>query len=232
MPWIVQDGQPKMNMQKNNENYYEFCEVSNSDLTELKNLLHPHIQYGDKQAAFRFGSLVDAIITESERVNYFQHTVDNVQYTEEEFEHAKEMLRSLRHEARTDTFLKKVLEISDTQCCMVNKQQAFEYGGFAFTLDTRCKWDWFLCKFGFGGDLKTTFASTQKEFDEAVDFFDWDRSRAWYMDIAHSDRDFIYAISKKNCCVFKKFINRDNAIYQRGREKYEELAFQYWCLNL
>lgn len=232
MPWIVQDGQPKMNMQKNNENYYEFGEVSNSDLTELKNLLHPHIQYGDKQAEFRFGSLVDAIITEPERVNYFQHTVDNVQYTEEEFEHAKEMLRSLRHEARTDTFLKRVLEISDTQCCMVNKQQAFEYGGFAFTLDTRCKWDWFLGKFGFGGDLKTTFASTQKEFDEAVDFFDWDRSRAWYMDIAHSDRDFIYAISKKNCCVFKKFINRDDATYQRGREKYEELAFQYWCLNL
>lgn len=232
LPWIVQDGQPKMNMQKNNENYYERSEVSNSDLTELKNLLHPHIQYGDKQVAFRFGSLVDAIITEPERVNYFQHTVDNVQYTEEEFEHAKEMLRSLRHEARTDTFLKKVLEISDTQCCMVNKQQGFEYGGFAFTLDTRCKWDWFLCKFGFGGDLKTTFASTQKEFDEAVDFFDWDRSRAWYMDIAHSDRDFIYAISKKNCCVFKKFINRDDATYQRGREKYEELAFQYWCLNL
>ena len=232
MPWIVQDGQPKMNMQKNNENYYERSEVSNSDLTELKNLLHPHIQYGDKQVAFRFGSLVDAIITEPERVNYFQHTVDNVQYTEEEFEHAKEMLRSLRHEARTDTFLKKVLEISDTQCCMVNKQQGFEYGGFAFTLDTRCKWDWFLGKFGFGGDLKTTFASTQKEFDEAVDFFDWDRSRAWYMDLAHSDRDFIYAISKKNCCVFKKFINRDDATYQRGREKYEELAFQYWCLNL
>ena len=232
MPWIVQDGKRKTNMQKNNENYYERSEVSNSDLTELKNLLHPHIQYGDKQAAFRFGSLVDAIITEPERVNYFQHTVDNVQYTEEEFEHAKEMLRSLRHEARTDTFLKKVLEISDTQCCMVNKQQAFEYGGFAFTLDTRCKWDWFICKFGFGGDLKTTFASTQKEFDEAVDFFDWDRGRAWYMDIAHSDRDFIYAISKKNCCVFKKFINRDDATYQRGREKYEELAFQYWCLNL
>ena len=40
-----------------------------------------------------------------------------------------------------------------------------------FTLDTRCKWDWFLDLFGFGGDLKTTFASTQKEFDEAVDFF-------------------------------------------------------------
>lgn len=211
-------------------NYYERSEVSNSDLTELKNLLHPRPQFGDKEAAFRFGSLVDAIITEPDRVNYYQFTVDDVQYTEDEFRHAQEMYRSLRLEARNDSFLAKVLEIADTQRCMVNKQQQFEYGGFVFTLDTRCKWDWFLDLCGFGGDLKTTFASTQKEFDEAVDFFDWDRSRAWYMDIANSDRDFIYGISKKNCCVFKKFINRDDAIYKRGREKYEELAFQYWCL--
>ena len=68
-------------------------------------------------------------------------------------------------------------------------------------------------------------------FEEAVDFFDWDRSRAWYMDIAHSDHDFIYAISKKNCRVFKKFINRYDEVYRRGREKYEELAFQFWCLT-
>ena len=204
-------------------NYYERSEVSNSDLTELKNLLHPRPQFGDREAAFRFGCLVDAIITEPDRVNYYQLTVDDVQYTEDESRHAQEMYRSLRREARNDAFLAKVLEIADTQRCMVNKQQQFEYGGFVFTLDTRCKWDWFLDLFGFGGDLKTTFASTQKEFDE---------SRAWYMDIAHSDRDFIYGISKKNCCVFKKFINRDDAIYKRGREKYEELAFQYWCLNL
>ena len=65
-----------------------------------------------------------------------------------------------------------------------------------------------------------------------IDFFDWDRSRAWYMDIARSDHDFIYAISKKNSKVFKKQINRGDAIYEAGREKYEELAFQWWCLNL
>ena len=188
--------------------------------------------FGDREAAFRFGTLVDAIITEPERVNYYQYTVDDVQYTEDEFRHAQEMYRALRAEARRDPFLAKVLEIADTQKVMVNHGQPLEYGEFGFTLDTRCKWDWWLRQFDFGGDLKTTFASTQKEFDDAVDFFDWDRSRAWYMDIAGSDRDFIYAISKKNGRVFKKFINRGDDIYQRGREKYEELAFQYWCLNL
>ena len=51
------------------------------------------------------------------------------------------------------------------------------------------------------------------------------------MDIARSDRDFIYAISKKNCRVFKKFISRGDGTYNRGREKYEELAFQWWLLT-
>ena len=208
--------------------YYQRPEVSNSDLTELKNMLHPRMQYGDKAAAFRFGSLVDAIITEPARVNWYRLTVDDEQYTEDEFRHAEEMNKALRHEAVRDVFLQKVLDNADTQRFMVNKGQAFEYGGFAFALDTRCKWDWWLSAFGFGGDLKTTFASSQKEFDEAVDFFDWDRSRAWYMDIAHSDRDFIYGISKKNYKVFKKFIRRGDETYKRGREKYEELAFQWW----
>lgn len=215
-------------MSNNPDPYYSRSEVSNSDLTELKNMLHPHQQLGDKEAAFRFGSLVDAIITEPKRVDYIQLTVDEEQYTEDEFRHALEMLKSLRMEARKDAFLAAVLEKAETQRFMVNKAQPFSYCEFPFSLDTRCKWDWWLGS--FGGDLKTTFASTQAEFENAVDFFDWDRSRAWYMDIAHSDRDFIYAISKKNCNIFKKFIQRGDAIYNKGREKYEELAFQYWCL--
>lgn len=219
-------------MNHNPDTYYNRSEVSNSDLTELKNMLHPRMQFGDKEAAFRFGTLVDAIITEPDRVNYYTLTVDDVQYTKNEFELAREMHKSLRMESKRDSFLAAVLECAETQRFMVNRSQRFEYGSFRFMLDTRCKWDWFLSGAGFGGDLKSTFASTQKQFEEAIDFFDWDRSRAWYMDIANSDRDFIYAISKKNCKVFKKQIYRGDKIYNRGREKYEELAFQYWCLNL
>ena len=53
----------------NPDKYYERSEVSNSDLTALKNMLHPRMQYGDREAAFRFGSLVDAIITEPSRAD-------------------------------------------------------------------------------------------------------------------------------------------------------------------
>lgn len=217
-------------MTSNPDTYYQRSEVSNSDLTALKELLHPRLQFGNREEAFRFGSLVDAIITEPARVNYYRFTVDDTQYTEEEFRHAQEMERALRAEARRDPFLNYVLRNAETQKFMVNQGQQFEYCGFPFSLDTRCKWDWWLGQ--FGGDLKTTSASTQKEFEQMIDFFDWDRSRAWYMDIARSDRDFIYAISKKNNRIFKKHITRNDPIYRAGREKYEDLAFKWWCLNL
>ena len=214
----------------NPDSYYLRTEVSNSDLTELKNYLYPRTQYGDKEKAFKFGTLVDALITENERVHYSKRMVDDVTYSREDFELGLAMREVLRKEARKDEFLRAVLSNSDTQKFMVNKSQRFLYGNFEYTLDTRCKWDWWLPSFGFGGDLKTTFAESQNQFNEAIDFFDWDRSRAWYMDIAGSQQDFIYAISKKNLKIFKAFIRRDDDTYKRGKEKYDELAFKWWML--
>lgn len=214
----------------NPDSYYLRTEVSNSDLTELKNYLYPRTQYGDKEKAFKFGTLVDALITENERVHYSKRMVDDVTYSREDFELGLAMREALRKEARKDEFLRAVLSNSDTQKFMVNKTQRFLYGNFEYTLDTRCKWDWWLPSFGFGGDLKTTFAESQNQFNEAIDFFDWDRSRAWYMDIAGSQQDFIYAISKKNLKIFKAFIRRDDDTYKRGKEKYDELAFKWWQL--
>lgn len=216
----------------NPDSYYLRTEVSNSDLTELKNYLYPRTQYGDKEKAFKFGTLVDALITENERVHYSKRMVDDVTYSREDFELGLAMREALRKEARKDEFLKAVLSNSDTQKFMVNKSQRFLYGNFEYTLDTRCKWDWWLPGLGFGGDLKTTFAESQNQFNEAIDFFDWDRSRAWYMDIAGSQQDFIYAISKKNLKIFKAFIRRDDDTYKRGKEKYDDLAFKWWQLMI
>lgn len=210
--------------------YYSRKEVSNSILTELKNLLYPQTFYGDKEKAFKFGNLIDAMITEPHRVDFYNMMVDDVPYLEEDFLLAVEMRKSLIMEARKDQFLANVLKASDTQKVSIRKDQVFEYGSFEYTLDTRCKWDWFLPIVNFGGDLKSTASTTQKQFEEAIDFFDWDRSRAWYMDIVGSNQDFIYAISKKNCNIFKYFIKRGDATYERGKEKYNELAFKYWQL--
>lgn len=212
------------------DTYYQRPEVSNSDLTELKNLLYPRTQYGDKEKAFRFGTLLDAMLTEPDRVRYDRRMVDDTLYSGEDWELAEAMKAALRREAARDPLIRYALERSDKQRFMVNKAQEFQYGDFTYTLDTRCKWDFWFPALGYGGDLKTTFASTEKQFLEAVDFFDWDRSRAWYMDIAGSRQDFIVAVSKKNQKVFKRLIRRDDDTYRRGREKYEDLAFKWWML--
>lgn len=214
----------------NPDTYFNRKEVSNSDLTELKNLLYPRTQYGDKEKAFKFGTLIDAIITEPDRVDFYKLTVDDVEYLKEDFDLAIEMRKSLLAESRKDTFLANVLNHASTQTVSIRQGQTFDYCGFEFTLDTRCKWDFWLPSVSFGGDLKSTFAQSQKQFEEAIDFFDWDRSRAWYMDIIGSDRDFIYAISKKNYKVFKYFIQRGDKTYEKGKEKYLDLAFKYWQL--
>ena len=57
------------------------------------------------------------------------------------------------------------------------------------------------------------------------------------MDLVHSldpamgNQDFIYAISKKNYKVFFKKIVRDDETYRRGKDKYLELAFQYYMFT-
>lgn len=209
--------------------YFSRREVSNSDLTALKELMAADENPRDPTAAFRFGSLFDAWVTAPDRINHVSCTLDGKPIIPAEYDLAKRMYRSLQMEAKRDPFLAMVLAQAETQVCMVNQEQPMEDGGFEFTLPVRCKWDWWLPKAQFGGDLKTTSATSQREFDEAIRMFEWDRSRAFYMDIAGSQQDFIYGVSKKNCKVFKAFIRRGDDIYNAGKEKYSDLAFKMWC---
>lgn len=219
--------------------YYQRGEVSNSDLTALKYKLYPSLNFmkeKDRQKAFHLGTLVDAYVTEPKKMNHYRLTVDDEPYTKEEWAWGKLMRDALYKRAKSDAFLDYVLKKADGQAWFRNPSQRFEYGCFEFELPTRCKWDWWLGAAGFGGDLKTVSVTSDSEFENSIDFFDWDRSRAWYMDLVHSlnpawgNRDFIYAISKKNQKVFFKKIERGDELYERGKEKYLQLAFHLWCL--
>lgn len=215
--------------------YYSRSEVSNSDLTSLKLQLHPQLDFvkeKDKKKAFHLGTLVDALVTEPAKANHFRKTVDNEQYTDDEWKWGKAQLEKLRKQAKKDPFLDHILKTANGQKWFANPCQHFDVGCYSFDLPTRCKFDWWLGN--FGGDLKTTTATSQDQFENAVDFFDWDRSRAWYMDLTHSlnplfgNQDFIYAVSKTSNKVFFKKIIRGDETYLRGKEKYLELAFKYW----
>ena len=212
-------------MNYNSDPYFDRPEVSNSDLSWIKDYYQPQRLKVDKDKAYKFGTLVDAIITEPEKVDYYQHTVDGIPYDKEDFESAIEMKKAFMK----DELSKRILSVSNCQTIMI-KKLTFSFEGIDFELDTRCKWDLWSDVLGFGGDIKSTAATSQKQFEEAVRFFDYDRQRAWYMNIAGSDKDVIIGISKKNYKVFKVPVRRGDELFENGVKKYSELAFKWWSL--
>ena len=208
------------------DSYYSRKEVSNSDLSALKNQLHP-IDMPDPTQAYRFGNLIDAMITEQHRVNYFKRTCDDNVFSKEDFEIALEMKKVFY----ADETCKLISTGSDTQKVMSAVRTDFNYKGINFSMPVRCKWDLWQPSWKWGGDIKSTTATTQEQFEAAIRYFDYDRQRAWYMDIAKSNKDLLIGISKKNFKIFKVFIKRGDDLYNSGLQKYSYLAFMYKQLN-
>ena len=214
------------------DTYYSRSEVSNSDLSALQELLNPKPQFGNKEQAYAFGTLLDFMITESHKVNYFNLSVEgqyaNYPFTAEDFELAKAMKKSYYK----DPFCKMISDNADFQCVSIQHNWPIRYNGFEFILSqgVRAKWDLLVKAWKMGGDIKSTAAETQSQFEAACEYFGYFRSRSWYMDIEGTDKDMLIGISKKNQKVFKIAINRGDKLYLHGKAQYEELAFKFWLM--
>ena len=209
-------------MSYNPDPYYNKSEVSNSDLGWLKKQFLPS-EATDPTEAYKFGTLIDAMITEPHRVDYYKLTVDNEQYTQEQFNEAQAMKKAFMY----DELCANLLKQSQTQI-VSTALLTIEHDGVEFSLNTRCKWDLKLAN--WGADIKSTAATTQKQFIEACYYFDYNRQRAWYMDIIGSHQDMLIGISKVNHNVFKLPIKRGDEFYTTGKQQYQELAFKWWSL--
>lgn len=212
----------------NDTNYRGFPAVSNSDLGWLEEYWMPKSVVVDLRSAYANGTLIDAMITEPEKVDYFKLKVagEDYDYSRDEFERAKEMKKAFYKDAFCSSFVKqcKFQHISYNPAFKVN------YNGFDFTLPAKCKWDLFRPDIDLSGDIKSTACTTQKQVEEAVRYFRYDRSRAWYMDLENRNNDILIFISKVNFKIFKVPIKRGDSIYKDGKEKYQDLAFRWWYL--
>ncbi len=179
----------------------------------------------DLTDAYSLGNLIDAMITEPNLVNFFKARLGEKEFNKEEFEHMEQMKRAFLK----DPFCRNILNGASGQNVM-SVRRTFYYSGFDFALPCRCKWDLWREDGHFGGDIKSTAATTQAQFEAAARYFDYDRQRAWYMDIAGSNEDVLIGISKKNFKVFKIFINRASSWYREGFAKYNELAFRWFLM--
>jgi len=207
--------------------YYDRKEVSNSMLSALKHELEGREMPDNIQDIFDFGNLVDAMITEPDRIDYAASTMDGK--PAKDFE----LALSMRNAFERNETCQAVINGADFQKVSV-KNRSFQHRLnnhlFNFSLDCRCKWDFFN-KHGISGDIKTTSATTRKQFIAACDHFDYFRSRAWYMDLEGTNKDLIIGISKVNMEIFLVPVNRGDDFYKQGVRQYTELAFKYYILK-
>jgi len=206
--------------------YYSRNEVSNSDLSTLNDyLLCRDTLSFNKERAYAMGSLIDAIITEPHMVDFYRYTVGDTQYTQEDFKLAMEMRKAFQR----DELAASILKASQTQKVFIETAN-LQWGDYSFSLRMRCKFDLWMNRLRFGGDLKSTTATTQQQFEDAIRYFDYDRQRAVYMTLSGSSKDVLIGVSKKNFKVFKVFINRDSDLFKSGMDKFTDLAFKWHVL--
>jgi hypothetical protein len=212
----------------NHTNYRAFPAVSNSDLTELEEYWQPQSVVLDLRSAFANGTLIDCMITEPQKVNYFKLTVEgeDYSYSADEFERAKEMKKAFYK----DPFCEEFVRQCKFQHISYNPAFPIQYGDVRFTLPAKCKWDLFRDDIDLSGDIKSTACTTQKQCEEALRHFGYDRSRAWYMDLENRNNDILIFISKVNYKVFKVPIKRGSELYNEGKVKYQDLSFKWWYL--
>lgn len=203
------------------QDYFDLPDVSNSDLTYLQYELSGR-ELPDLTDAFELGTLVDAMITEPERVSHIRQTLDG--NSQRFFKKALAMTKAFRNDALANTLIKgcEFQKVS-------RKQRLFTWNDVEFWLPCRCKWDFFG---HVSGDIKTTAATTQKQFVAACEYFGYFRSRAWYMDIEETERDVLIGISKVNHKVFYVKINRGDERHTQGVREYTDLALKYWALKM
>lgn len=213
----------------NDENYRLFPAVANSDLGWLQETFYMDLQKKfDLTAAYANGTLIDCMITEAHRVDYYRHKIlgEEYNYTKHEFDNARKM---------KDAFMKDPLCVSMLQNCSFqhisyNPEFEIEYDGLKFTLPMKCKWDLFPKTINLSGDIKSTVATTQKQCEAAFKHFEYDRSRALYMDLENRDNDLVIFISKVNHKIFKIPIRRNDDNYNSGKKKYQELAYRWFTM--
>ena len=116
--------------------YYSRHEVSNSDLGSLNKYL---TGYDDTEPveAYRFGNLIDYMITEPARVDFFKLTAGEFRFSREQFDQAEQMRKSFLR----DPFCRELIKGADTQKMMSNPDFKIHFEDFGFSLPVRCKWD-------------------------------------------------------------------------------------------
>jgi len=200
------------------EEYFALPHASNSGVKDAFALnTSRDVPRDPDNRAYKYGSALDALLTDPT-------VMDSRELTGEEKVLLHPMLRSLEKNNSYNALFKN----ADRQAVWVEGEFPISYDGLDLTIPAKCKFDWWINKLKFGGDLKTSESRTLEQFISAAKWFNYDQQAAWYMDITGSDRFLIIGISKWNFKTFEMAFKRGDANYLAGREKYMKCALSWW----
>jgi len=207
--------------------YFEHPALSNSKISEFEQQLSGNDAY-DSTKAYRIGHLVDAVITEFNKLSLIEGTIEGLPhvYTKDEISWSLKMRKAFFADPVAAAFFK----ISTLQVEFY-RVVYFEIGGQSISFLCKCKYDGFIYDAEFGWDLKSTAATTQAEFEELILRFNYDRAAFFYMHLSSSSRFCIIGVSKKNYKVFRVFITKGDKLWTSGRDKCLNLMQKYYLIH-
>lgn len=205
----------RQRLQLTTAEYFALPHANNSGIKEAHELFLANNRGSyDLTKAYRFGSAFDALLTEPGEL-------DLTGMEDSEVKTVLNMRKSLKENLIYNT----LFQSHDHQAVFVEEDD------FYLGIKAKCKYDLWNEKLDFGGDIKTTTATTQSQFEAAAKFMDYPRQAAWYMDITNTARFVIIGISKVNLKTFVININKGSELYNAGKEQYELFAESWWKLN-
>lgn len=204
-------------------NYFDHPYCSNSTLTALgQELGILHEIAGDSYEAFRMGTLFDAVVTEPEKLDLIKWRILDTEYsfTKEEYTTCLKMKRELEENE---------LYLSYTACGPDYQkevyQKDFDFGDFK--LNMRGKLDYYIP--GTVADLKSTAATSQRAFENAIEQFGYHRQMWLYCQLTKASRAILFGVSKKKPHkVFTFIIKKGDKHWEQGEKEIKKLAFKYY----
>lgn len=149
---------------------------------------------------FEFGTLVHAILFEPRKANW----------NDPDIELAKQMAWTFMH----DPMCMRIMGIMDVR----REHEFYRYNVFGY--DGKCKADAESRLLDTIVEFKALSVTSQRQFEDAIDRFDYDQGATWYIHTGQRKRVLIVAGSKKQPKeLFKKLVVAGDPIYNRGLEK-------------
>lgn len=171
----------------------------------------------DENQAIKIGNLIDALITQPDRINMFSKLFAGHIFSNDEYELINKMHHSFLnfiHASGIDLLIKH----SQKQC-KYSKVMTYQESDLHIQAPMKCIYDIVTNDNTIGIDIKTTQATTKKAFINGLKYTDQDQSRYIYNSLSNLKNDYIIGISKikpYNCFLVNTI---EEGFMKTGRNK-------------